>query len=225
MDDDPFQLNIRPAGVLDLRDFQPLGVDLFVVWDAAEALASPDLETRIRGVSRLVEVDAVRQSSLIAYLFATRMTETDIQLRTRVVGAVAGVFNLDVHGFETRSEIRDSLMHFLSAMRTRQIFALLQVMAFDPSAEPAVATLLSYCSFAGEYLADIAGDRQAPLSIRKLAVYFTGQIGFLDAEPALARLGVRLGSRLNSRWSQPDENDEASLSPLIEQALKVLRAP
>ncbi len=229
MDDDPFQLNIRPAGVLELHDLEPareapLAVDLSATWAAAEALASPDLEIRIKGVDRLVETNALRQSALVAYLFATRITEPDIQLRSRIVTALANVFNLNANGNEVRPNILESLAHFLSAMRTRQIFALLQVAAFDPLAEPMVATLLGYCSFAGGHLADIAANRQNSISIRKQAVYFIGRMGFMDAESALARMAIRLEARLNGRGID-DERDEASLLPLIQQALKSLRAP
>jgi hypothetical protein len=225
MDDDPFQLSIRPAGVLELHDLETDRVDLSVTWEAAEALASPDLEIRIKGVDRLLEANALCRSLLVTYLFVTRLTETDIQLRSRVVAALVDLFNLNGSGNQVRPEIVDGLAHYLSGLRTRQIFALLQVVAFDPSAEPMVAALLSYCSFAGGHLADIAADRRAPLAIRKQAVHFIGRVGFLDAEPALTRMTARLESRSNGRWNDAGENDESSLLPLIQHAIAILRAP
>jgi hypothetical protein len=225
MEDDPLQLNTQPADVLQLPGIAPVRVDLPLTWESAECLASPDLETRIKAVSRLMEAHALRQSSLVAYLFATRLNEPDIQLRSRVVAALADVFYLDEQGRETPPEIRASLAHFLAAMRARQIFALLQVAAFDLSAEPWVATLLGYCSFAGGHLADILASRQAALPIRKQAVHFIGRMGYLDAEPGLARQAARLESRANGRGYGEAESDESSLLPLIRQALTVLRSP
>ncbi len=102
-------------------------------------------------------------------------------------------------------------------MRTRQIFALLQVIEFDKSAEEAVSSLLSYCSFAGGHLAQILSNRTAPLSIRRQAAHFIGRIGYLDALPALERLASRLESRR-------DDEDVGILLGL-QETIKLLYTP
>lgn len=108
-------------------------------------------------------------------------------------------------------------MTSLAGMRTRQIFALLQVIEFDKSADEAVSSLLGYCSFAGGHLAQILGNRTAPLSIRRQAAHCIGRIGYLDALPALERLVSRLESRR-------DEEDAGILLGL-QETIKLLYTP
>jgi len=195
------------------------------LWEAASALVSSELESRFVGLKRLEESDSVRNNSLVSYLLTTRIIEPDIELRTRVIKALASIFTPDEQGHLSPENVRLNLCNCLSALRTRQIFALLQVSDFDPSTEAIVAMLLSYCSFAGNHLADILANRRAPLAIRKRAVHFIGRIGFLDGLPYLERMEARLESRRDGKNSVIDENEELSLLPIIQNSLSLLRAP
>lgn len=198
------------------------------IWDAAGAFTSPELEIRCEGFRRLQEADAVRSYALAAYLLFTRLTEPDIELRTRIIGALSAVF-IPADGYMPESSPAFlTLSHELSGLRTRQVFALLQVADFDKSADYQVASLLEYCSYAGEHLAQILANRQLPLSIRKQAAYFIGQLGYLDALPVLERLTARLTQRRVGRddyGDAIDPGDECSLLPLLQDALAVLTAP
>lgn len=221
--------NLQPSDLLALKESTSSSFEFLpAIWEAAAALISPELENRFLGLRRLEESGAMRRHPLVSYLLTTRIIEPDIELRTRVINALASVFSDDE---ERRSseEVRLHLINCLAGMRTRQIFALLQVADFDTSAEPVVAGLLSYCSFAGGHLTEILMDRQAPLNIRKRAAHFIGRIGFIDALPCLERLETRLESRLDGRkcatGDRFDEHEEVSLLPLIHDALGMLRAP
>jgi hypothetical protein len=222
--------NVQSSDLLELKDSTSSGFEFLpAIWDATAALISPELERRFSGLKRLEEFNAVHRHPLVSYLLATRIGEPDIELRTRVIKALASVFSMDGEERTSSEVVQLHLRNILAGMRTRQIFALLQVADFDPSAEPVVAALLSYCSFAGGHLAEILLNRHAPLNIRKRAVHFIGRIGFLDALPCLERLETRLESRLNGKQCAPDnridESEETSLLPLIQDALAFLQAP
>ena len=228
MDANPIT-NYQPTGLLELKETASSGLDFLpAIWDAVTALISPELESRLSGLKRLEESGVIYHHPLVAYFLTTRFIEPDIELRTRVVKALASVYTEGEDRIASEA-VRRHLSNCLARLRTREIFALLQVADFDPSAEPVIAAMLSYCSFAGGHLAEILLNRQAPLTIRKRATHFIGRIGFLEALPCLERLEARLASRLNGNKGTPDfqfdENEEVSLLPLIQDALSVLRAP
>jgi hypothetical protein len=222
MDTDPIIVNIEQPDLIELNPCNSNKSEVLpVIWEALESLTSPELMKRIAGLGRIMKLDAVRQHPLVVYVLMTRLTEPDIELRTRIVQLLGGILDLDVRSrkksalcFET---VKKTLTASLSGMRTRQIFALLQVIEFDKSAEEAVSSLLSYCSFAGGHLAQILSNRTAPLSIRRQAAHFIGRIGYLDALPALERLVSRLESRR-------DEEDAGILLGL-QETIKLLYTP
>jgi hypothetical protein len=177
-------------------------------------------------LKQLVDQDAVRHHPLVAYLLITRLAEPDIALRAHIVDALADVVVPNGHGEPAHALSFPTLTTHLTGMRTRQIYALLQVVDFDKSNEPRVAGLLDHCSFAGGHLADILTCRTVPLSLRKQAAYFIGRMGYLDALPTLERMASKLESRHNGR-SVLDEmdDDEAELLAVIRSSLELLRAP
>lgn len=221
--------NLQSSDLLELKEAASSRLDFLpAIWEATAALISPELENRFSGLKRLEESGAIYSYPLVIYLLTTRIIEPDIELRTRVVKALASVFSDGGERLPSEA-VRRHLNSCLAGMHTREIFALLQVADFDPSAEPVIAAMLSYCSFAGGHLSQILLNRQAPLNIRKRATHFIGRIGFLDALPCLERLETRFESRLNGNKGTPnyqfDENEEVSLLPLIRDALSLLRAP
>jgi len=189
---------------------------LSVIWEAAESFTSPDLMTRISGLERLVDFDAVRQLSLVAYLLTTRLAEPDIELRTRIVKTLANLANISPGGGNPSEGVQRTLISCLSAMRTREVFALLQVVEYDKSTEKDVADLLSWCSFAGSHLSQILSNRDSSMEIRRQAASFIGLIGYLDALPVLQKLASRLESR---------GEEETSMLPILQNAVLLLSAP
>jgi hypothetical protein len=228
MDDDPLTtLHLQPDALVTYHGAQSNKTENYnVVWRAAESLTSPDLETRYAGVKQLVEQDAVRHHPLIAYLLISRLAEPDIALRAQIVDALADVVIPDGHGEPAHAPSFPILTAHLMEMRTRQIYALLQVADFDKSLEPKVVELLDHCSFAGGHLADILSSRSIPLALRKQAAYFIGQIGYLDALPTLERMAARLEARCSSRNDLGDmDGNDVELLSLIRRAIDLLRAP
>ena len=222
MDADPIKVDIEQPDLNELNPCNSNKADaLPVIWEALESMTSPELLNRITGLRHIIKLDAVRQHPLVVYVLMTRITEPDIELRTRIVRLLGSILDLEVRGHKKAATsleaVKKTLVTALAGMRTRQIFAMLQVIEFDKSADEAVSNLLSYCSFAGGHLAQILSNRTAPLSIRRQAAHFIGRIGYLDALPALERLVSRLESRR-------DEEDAGILLGL-QETIKLLYTP
>jgi hypothetical protein len=172
---------------------------------------------------------APRLSPLVTYLLATRLIDPDIEIRSQVIRLLGDLFVPDHHGRSVPDEVRRHLSGYLVQMRTRGIFSLLEAVVADPTLETQVFHLLRACPYAGAHLADILAEKTNPLSIRKLAVYYVGMVGFLDAIPALERLASRLESRRSGQqmmaFANPAAQDEAELLPAVQKALVQLKAP
>lgn len=206
-------------------------LELFpAVWSAAEGLSSPEAHTRTAAFNRLVELGAPRLSPLVSYLLATRITDPDLSLRCQIVQALGDLLIPDERGQQTPDAVRRHMIAYLAQMRTRPVFCLLQTAIADPILEAHITRLLNACPHAGTHLAEIFSDRGVPLPIRRQAVHFVGQVGFLEAVPALERLAARLEARRNGQQSMPFappagvQQDESELLPEILQTLSMLRS-
>jgi hypothetical protein len=204
-------------------------LELFpAVWSAVEDLTKPDAHLRRKALEDLINLNAPRFSPIVAYVLATRLTDPDLENRSMVIRIIGKVLALDERGFPAPEEVRIVLHHYLSSLRTRQFYGLLQVSARDPSILLAVARILDFCAYAGTHLLDILSDIHAPLDIRQQAVRLIGQVGFLDALPALEKIENRLEARLNGQktmpFAPPPGLNEAQLLPTIRETLNLLRA-
>ena len=229
MSSDPGSSNATQQQLWDLQESTGR-VELFpAVWSAAEALIHPETKKRLEALEKLSELNAVRFSSLVAYLVATRLTDPELNVRAKVVKALGVVLSPDSDSQPAPQEVRRVLMNYLSQMRTRQAYALLQVLSDHPDLEDHVAKLLDACSFASTHLIDILADRSASLEVRVQAVQAIGRVGYLDAIPALERLEGRIETRLNGQRAMPfapvGGEDEQELLPAIHKTLALLRAP
>jgi len=198
------------------------------VWSALEALTAPEPETRLQGFDSLLEQDVVRKSPLVVYVLATRLLEPEIQLRRRIVHCLAALISPAPGDPPPAGAALTYLHSYLSQMRKRPIFALLQVASFDPESSEQLGILLKACSFAGNQLSQIIADHAAPIPIRRQAITFTSQIGFLVAIPTLERMVRRIEARVLSGEGpglpSSDMEDEASLLPYMIEALDRLKA-
>lgn len=222
MDADPIIVNSEQPDLIERNPNNPNKTEgLPVVWEALDSLTSPELMNRISGLKRLIRLGADRQYPLVIYVLVTRITEPDIELRTQIVQLLGSIPDLDVRSPKkavlSLDAVKKALTTALAGMRTRQIFALLQVSEFDKTAEEAVSTLLGYCSFAGGHLARILSNRAAPLSIRRQAAHFIGCIGYLDALPVLERLASRLESRR--------DDEDAGILLGLQETIRLLYTP
>ena len=199
------------------------------VWSAAEALASPELTTRKAGMAQLCELGAARFSPLLAYLIATRLIEPDIELRLMIIQELVKVFQPDSDGLLAPEKVRSTLEGYMCQMRTRQVFALLEVVERDPEIAVSVVRLFNECAYAGNHLIEIVLNRNIPVKYRRLGIYFLGVIGYVTALPALERLAGRLETRMNGQQAMPfivnEANDEINLLPELRQTIDRLSAP
>lgn len=205
-------------------------VELFpAVWSALEDLTMPEAKMRREALDRLLELNAPRFSPIAAYVLVTRLTDPDLELRARIVQALGEALLPDAEGHPAPEEVRDHLVYHLSQARTRQVFALLQVAEKFPAVLAHAARLLDACPYAGKQLLDILSDHKAPLEIRIQAATLIGQVGYLDALPALERLSSRLEARQAGQSAMPflppASSVETALLPAIQAAIARLRAP
>lgn len=205
-------------------------MELFpAVWNAAESLADSEAHTRLAGLAQLVGMNAPRLSPLVAYLIATRLADPDLEMRHQVVLVLGDLLTLDKEGHAADEGVRQCVTIYLSQMRTRLVFSLLQVTERYADADAHIARLFNASPFSGEHLVEIFSERTNALSIRKKAINFVGLVGFLDAIPALERLETRLQSRLSGQQAMPfaqsSSVSEEELLPAIQETLKSLRAP
>jgi HEAT repeat protein len=199
------------------------------VWNAAEDLTSPNSAMRRLAIEKLERMRAARFSPLAAYLIATHVTDPDMEVRARVIKILGEVLTPDEQGGVITEDVRVHLVYFLTHMRTRQIYAILQAAAIFPETFTAARRLLEVCPHAGNHLVDIASSRKAPLDVRRLAIRLIGEIGYLDAIPALERMRTRMETRFNGQQAMPFAPpygvDDSGLLPDVRSTLAALHSP
>lgn len=171
---------------------QETGVLFPEIWKAAERLTSPQDRLREEGLKELKAVDVFRRSPLLAYVLATRLTDPNLEIRFHVIQALGDILGMGDRENSTPDLIRHHLQGYLSQMRRRQIFAILQVAERYTGSEEDIVAIFNMCSYAGKTLSGILADRKAPVPIRKNAIYYCGRVGYVDSRPALERLIGRL---------------------------------
>jgi len=222
--------SITQPALFEILQASTGAMELFpAVWSAAESLADSDARTRQAGLAQLVELNAPRLSPLVAYLIATRLADPDLEMRHQVVLVLGDLLAIDKEGRAADDNVHQVITTYLSQMRTRLVYSLLQVAERFSDADAHIARLFNACPFAGEHLLEILSDRNNPLPVRKKAIDFVGLVGYLDAIPALERLELRLQTRLSGQQAMPFAQsaslDEEELLPTIRGAITSLRAP
>ncbi len=193
---------------------------------ALEAFLSPDREMRAEGYEQLVSLDAVRRSPLAAAVLGSRLQESDLELRTRIVESLAAVVRPSPDEPKAPERVRSWLRQALAEMRQPEIFSLLKASLASPEHFDNVCQLLNACSYAGEALVRILNDRTVEVAVRSEAARAIAKVGFLEALPALENLSRRLVGRLESQLGmrfapRPDPESEVLL-PVVNAALDEL---
>ena len=229
MQADSFSLDFRQLTLFESENSRASLELIPAVWSAADALTSPEASVRSSGLEQLGMLGAARFSPLVVYMLATRLNEPELELRAQVVKYLAQVLLPDALGELAPEHVRLTLSQSLEQMRTRQVFALLEVAEHVPESQTAVVHLLGECTYAGNHLVEIFSNRGLPLWVRKMAIGMCGEVGFLSTLPALERWVGRLETRLNGQQSMPflpnAHGDELELVPFLRQAIERLRAP
>lgn len=230
MDIDPLQVETVQPELFIYGDTSEGALELFpAVWWACEELVASDLNIRQVGLTKLLELNAQRLSPLVAYLLATRVTEPDPELRSRVVSALAGLLMNDSQGRLAPDNVRRTLRTYLVQIRLPAILALLDVGAAGPEREADLAILFNACPEAGSFLVEILSDRNYSLAVRCQAVRIIKHVGYLEAIPELERLEARIESRAANQqgmpFAPPTAPNEAVLLDEIRAALQTLHLP
>jgi len=199
------------------------------VWGELEKLIMGEESIRLDALNKLAEMDVARFSPLVIFLLTTKLTDVSLLVRSRTVELISSILSPDKDGNLTPEDVLECLKSCLAQMRTRQVYAVLQVLHTRPDLLLQASRLLNYCPYAGNHLTDVASSRQAPMEIRRMAILLIGEVGYLDALPALERLLSRLESRLNGQHAMPFAPqvgaEDTSLIPEINQAMTLLRTP
>jgi hypothetical protein len=178
---------------------------------------------------KAVGVESAQLSPLVTYLFATRLTDPDLELRKRVIEALAELLLFDPSGLAAPETVRRTLTACLNHMHQTTILALLEVGAADAEMETSLAILFNGCPEAGLALAEILSDRRNALGIRYQAIRLIRLVGYVDTLSELERLAVRLESRIAGQqampFAPPAEQGEQGLLGEIRAALFTLREP
>lgn len=227
--DKPILKSFQPP-LFDPGDSSTVVAEFFPqVWGMAEDLTKLEDEVRRKSLEQIAELKVARVSPLIVYLLVTLVDDPNIDIRAQIVQILGDVLSLDGEGKPAPDAVRHHMTSHLSQMRTRQIFALLQLLVRYDELEPHIARLLNACPYAGNHLADVVGSRKAPLDVRRKAVRLIGRVGYIDAIPALERLLTRLETRINGQQALPFAsqigNAETELIPELHSALFLLRSP
>jgi hypothetical protein len=196
------------------------------VWNATEALASPDAVIRQHGIDDLLEMGAQRVSPLVAFMIATCLSDRDIYIRRRVMYILADLINKESVVIQTPDHIRKTVTNYLHNMRQETIFGLLEVVVIDPMVEKSMYLLLNTCPFAGKYLGDILAEWKNPLPIRLQAIHFVGMVGYMETLPVLERLLDRMEARQNGQYSMsfvpPSVKSDEDIMPFLRIAIQQL---
>lgn len=204
-----------------------ISLELFpAAWHAAEKLLCSDVEVRHSGMDDLLSSQAARVSPLLAYLVVTRLFDPDEGMRIRVVEALANILRRDANGQFAPEEVRAQIISGLSQLGDQGLHSLIEVGVAHEKLLGHIAKLINFAPHTGRYLKELAGDRGQPIQIRRLAIYFLGRIGFVDAYSELLRIRNRIESR---QWGQksmpfapPSSESEELLLPELKKVLIAL---
>ncbi len=195
------------------------------IWLAAERLVSPRAVEREEALDYLVEQGAPAKSPLIAYLLATRLSDPDLEVRWHMVKALGDILSGQEEEEQLSDHVLRQLQGFLAYLNKEQIINLLEVSEGYFSAEESLIEIFKLCSYAGNALSGIVNDRKIALEIRQKAIYFCGEVGFLETITTLQVLVMRVEKRnqvlrkLPLRKSTKNENQ---LYPYAVAALEKL---
>jgi HEAT repeat protein len=203
-------------------------VELFpAVWQAAEKLTSAKEEIRHTALDELLQLNAPRFSPLVVYVLSTRLRDSSLSFRARVIETLANVLRVDIEGKLAPNQVREHLVSYLAQLENDEIVAILEVGIKEKESKSHIAKLLNFCPQAGKFLSEVLADRSALIEIRQIAAFYIGQIGFVEAISTLERLRNRLESRPEGQKSMPfappSISEEANLLPEIKSTLSLLQ--
>lgn len=195
------------------------------VWQLAEKLVSPRPVDREEALDTLVEKGAPRISPLVAYLLATRISDPDLEVRFHMIKALGEMLAGEDSGDIIPDPVLQQLHGFLAHLNKNQILDMLETSDQYLSSEESLLNVFKLCSYAGSVMSGIVNDRKLPISIRQQAIYYCGEIGFLETTSVLQGL-VQLVEKRNQKQGRAPlrkkAQDESKLYPFAVAALEKL---
>ena len=194
---------------------------------AAQDLVSPRVAIREEALDDLMEGDISKNSPLIAYLIASRLTDPDLEFRFHIIKAIGKILSPDDNGNLAADAVITQVQSVIVNLNREQVLDILAVADQYISAESGLVEVFKLNSCAGSILSDIVIDQKVPVSIRQQAIYYCGEIGFLDTIHTLEGLRNRVDGRKLQDNESPKQNRaqaEALLYPFAVAALDKLNS-
>ena len=170
-------------------------------WEAAEWLVSPAVERRRRGLAALTASDRLGSSPLLLHLLVSRLAEPDLELRCSIVVNLARCLYPTSTITPGLQAAREQLAELLKGCDRKHVEWLLEADIGPAETDryrrvqrPALI-LLDRVPNLGGTLTRIAADRSAPMPTRAAAARALGELGVVEALPALEGLKTRIAGQ------------------------------
>jgi hypothetical protein len=196
-------------------------------WRAAEWFLSSDAEVRQEGLAALTTGDLL-YSPLTIYLCATRIDEPELGLRRDIVAALGRCLKPDAP-----AKARDYLVCLLARFDRADVQQLLEAgeapvsLGRFPAYQQGVALLLDRVPQLAGLLTRIAADRSIGMDTRLAAIAAVGNLGVLEALPALEGLRARIegqaAGQLAMAFAPAPERDFGLLFSTVNAAINSLK--
>jgi len=177
---------------MDLKNHPDLMNKRSKTWLTLENLIAPDPDLRESALEELAELECCQEQPLIVYLLATRLLDPELEIRFYTARILGGWVNFDCPSQVLTEKSLSILTGFTNQLDQSQLVKLLEVSAAYLAAEGAVGNILKMCSYAGKALGGIVNDRTIPVEIRQQAIFYCGEVGFLNSEIAIRNLIQRV---------------------------------
>ena len=183
------------------------------IWQSAEKLASPNNTEREKALDFLTEQGAPQKSPLIAYLIVSMISDPVLDTRFHVVQILGSIIGDTSRSKCCSDQVLSYIQSYLARINRDQILDLLAVAVQYLSAEQSLIELFKLCSYAGNILNGIVNDRKLPVQVRRSALFYCGEVGFMDTITTIQGLISRVEkrekvpSKAAERKRIRDEND------------------
>jgi len=159
------------------------------LYEVLEKLISPQPNQREEALDQLYTKGLFTVSPLAAYLLATRVVDNDIEVRYHAIRYLGSLLDYERPGNAVFNEQTLKYVHnFFLEVDETEVKKILEIADIYLAAENFIKNILKICSCAGQILGGIVNDRKNPPNLRRQAVFFSGEIGFVEMVPILENL-------------------------------------
>ena len=192
------------------------------IWLILEDLIASDPDLRGSALEELGALQGFQEQPLTVYLLATRLLDPDLEIRFHAARLLGAWVNFEAPSEVLPEKSLRTLIGFTTQLDQSQLVKLLEVSVEYLAAEEAIGNILKLCSYAGKALGGIVNDRKLPVEIRQQAIFYCGEVGFLNSAIAIKNLIQRIQknkARTGLIPSRKKHLDEEHLLPFAVAAL------